>query len=220
MTGNEDNFISRWSKRKRAVEKEETQAEENLAPDQETPEETVPAEDEESRANREAAEAVNIDELAYESDFSLFMRRGVPAALKKQAMRKLWTSNPILANLDGLNDYEEDFNNPAHNVYKSAWKAGRGYLVKLVDETKKKAIETLSEPTIDVPAEETEVSSASKGAVSSNAEEPTETQNPRQEETDEIATNLAEDDQAKKGEASSSEPDQLARVSIRRRLNG
>ena len=34
------------------------------------------------------------------------MREGVPEFLKKQALRKLWLSSPILANLDGLNDYD------------------------------------------------------------------------------------------------------------------
>jgi hypothetical protein len=37
------------------------------------------------------------------------MREGVPEALRNRALRKLWLSDPVLANLDGLNDYDEDF---------------------------------------------------------------------------------------------------------------
>lgn len=219
MTGSEENFISRWSKRKRAVEQEEVQAEKAETPAQAVPEEQLPVEDEESKANREAAEAVNIDELVYESDFSLFLRRGVPAALKKQAMRKLWTSNPILANLDGLNDYEEDFNNPAHNVYKSAWKAGRGYLAKLVDDTKQKTLGALADPHNDNPEEDAETGSASTGAAPADTEKSEEAEN-AQPELDDNAADVAVGDQIKKNEPPTSESDQSARVSIRRRLNG
>jgi hypothetical protein len=37
------------------------------------------------------------------------MAKGVPKALRNQALKKLWRSNPILANLDGLNDYDLDY---------------------------------------------------------------------------------------------------------------
>jgi hypothetical protein len=51
----------------------------------------------------------DIDTLTYESDFTAFMREGVPAHLRNLALRKLWSSNPILANVDGLNDYDLDY---------------------------------------------------------------------------------------------------------------
>ena len=37
------------------------------------------------------------------------MRNGVPAELRRLALRRLWRSNPVFANLDGLNDYDEDY---------------------------------------------------------------------------------------------------------------
>ena len=37
------------------------------------------------------------------------MKKNVPEHLKKKALRKLWLTNPILANLDGMNEYDEDF---------------------------------------------------------------------------------------------------------------
>ena len=91
-----------------------------------------PAEDPELVANREAAEAVDLESLTYESDFTVFMKRGVPEALKNAALRKLWRSNPDLAVLDGLNDYDTDFRNAetAMDGFKSAWKVGRGYADK------------------------------------------------------------------------------------------
>jgi hypothetical protein len=34
----------------------------------------------------------------------------VPEELKNLALKKLWLSDPVLANVDGLNDYDDDFN--------------------------------------------------------------------------------------------------------------
>ena len=53
-----------------------------------------------------AEELPDVETLTYESDFSVFMGDGVPDMIKRRALRKLWTSNPLLANLDGLNDYD------------------------------------------------------------------------------------------------------------------
>ncbi|MEE9194622.1 MAG: DUF3306 domain-containing protein, partial [Alphaproteobacteria bacterium] len=47
--------------------------------------------------------------LDKDSDYSVFMKEGVPEQLKKLALRKLWRSDPVFAVLDGLNDYDEDF---------------------------------------------------------------------------------------------------------------
>ena len=38
-----------------------------------------------------------------------FMRREIPERLRRRALRKLWPSNPVLACLDGLNDYDVDY---------------------------------------------------------------------------------------------------------------
>jgi hypothetical protein len=40
----------------------------------------------------------DIETLTYESDFSAFMAKGVPKAIRNQALKKLWRSNPVLAN--------------------------------------------------------------------------------------------------------------------------
>ena len=42
-------------------------------------------------------------------DFKVFLNKTVPEHIKKRALRKLWVSNPILANLDGMNEYDDDF---------------------------------------------------------------------------------------------------------------
>ena len=47
-------------------------------------------------------------------------------------MRLLWRSNPILANVDGLCDYDENFGDPALILekFESAYRIGKGYFVE------------------------------------------------------------------------------------------
>ncbi|MGH1406933.1 MAG: DUF3306 domain-containing protein [Rhodomicrobiaceae bacterium] len=138
----EETFLKRWSRRKQTDEAELTdpsvsdEKSENREREQsnEISASEKEAEEKEMVENREAAEAINLETLNYESDFGPFMKKGVPEVLKNLAMRKLWTSNPILANVDGLNDYDENFADPALNVFKSNWKVGRGFLTEEDDE--------------------------------------------------------------------------------------
>ncbi len=102
-------------------------------------------------ANRQAAEAVDLTTLDESSDFSVFLKEGVPKLLKKQAMAALWRSNPVYANVDGLVDYGEDFGSPdlIMKTFKSAWQAGRGYL-KAVEELTEGEAEDKAVASVDV----------------------------------------------------------------------
>ena len=68
--------------------------------------------------------------LTFESDFTVFMRKGVPAELRKRALQRLWRSDPTLANLDGLLEYGEDYSKigTAKQVVRTAYQVGRGML--------------------------------------------------------------------------------------------
>ena len=51
-------------------------------------------------------------------------------ALRRLALRRLWRSDPVLANLDGLNDYDEDFaalHKTGAEAVAAAVRAGRRY---------------------------------------------------------------------------------------------
>ncbi len=61
----------------------------------------------------------DIDSLGPESDFTVFMKEGVPAHLRTLALRKLWTRDPVLANLDGLVDYGGDFTHIKSGVFEA-----------------------------------------------------------------------------------------------------
>lgn len=127
--------LSRWSRLKReAVEEAPEQAVPEAPPEAppQTPPQTPP---EVLEANRAAAEAVDPAAIDETTDMGLFEREGVPDWLKKRAFAALWRSNPVFANVDGLNDYDEDFADPSlvMTTFKSAWQAGRGYLEELVE---------------------------------------------------------------------------------------
>ena len=122
-------FLERWSRRKL-----DNEPGKEGRPD--TPSDTGPSAEEsderrlELENNRKAAEAIDLESLHADSDFTPFLKDGVPRALRAAAMKVLWRSNPVFANLDGLNDYDENFANPEliKKFAGSAWQVGKGYL--------------------------------------------------------------------------------------------
>ena len=122
-------FLSRWSERKQRAELEAEDGQPDTDPEQAEGFDAGMV-DEELAANQEAAEAIDIDSLSDESDYSPFFKEGVPAKLKSAALQRLWRSSPVFANVDGLNDYDGDFTIPTTPIgaIKTAWKFGRGFL--------------------------------------------------------------------------------------------
>jgi hypothetical protein len=102
----DNGFLNRWSRRKLEAEQavEMPGLEPESAPDSENlPEPTADAE------AQPPLDLPDVESLDKDSDFTVFMQDGVPEELKNMALRALWRSDPVLANLDGLNDYDEDF---------------------------------------------------------------------------------------------------------------
>lgn len=179
-----EGVLTRWSKRKREVA--------NAASDGETSEETQAlqrATEEEKalelEANRLAAEEIDLDTIDEESDLSLFMKEGVPAALKKAALAKLWRSNPVFANVDGLVDYDDNFADPnlIMKTFTSAYQVGRGYLKQVLEE----------ETSAETDLEETEIADADNNTT---LEDPVDKNEETPHETAEHAANIetAEED--------------------------
>ncbi len=145
MNSREDGFLSRWAKRKadvREIDEREAALEPqpgedgNSAPASECPPAVVdedardvPPDDETRQRWVEELEAIDIDTLTYDNDFTIFMKSWVPGPLRQRALRKLWTTNPALAVLDGLNDYDLDYTDAAMQAgtVVSSYVPGRGY---------------------------------------------------------------------------------------------
>jgi hypothetical protein len=118
-----------WSRRKARVEaeaREEARLEEERA--------LAAREAElEEKTDAELCEELGLpdpDALQMGDDFRAFMDKAVPERLRRRALRRLWVSNPVLANLDGLVDYAEDYTDAAMVVpdMKTAYQVGKGML--------------------------------------------------------------------------------------------
>ena len=126
MTGaNRASWLARWARRKAAVRKASapavaapaapaadrppTERVENPPPAGDAPMAQIAPPAARPATEFRTGDLPPVESLGYESDFSPYLRPGVPEALRQQALRKLWRTNPVLANLDGLNDYDEDY---------------------------------------------------------------------------------------------------------------
>ncbi|MEP2028629.1 MAG: DUF3306 domain-containing protein [Paracoccaceae bacterium] len=92
------------------------------------------------------------DELKLGDDIKGFMSKAVPDRLRRRALRQLWRLNPVLANVDGLVDYGEDFTDSATVIenLQTAYQVGKGML-KHVEEMARQA-----EARLEVQAENSE----------------------------------------------------------------
>ena len=70
------------------------------------------------------------DTLRKGDDFAAFMAKAVPLHLRNRALRKLWRSDPVLACLDGLNDYDADYltGSTGQGIIATSYQVGRGLL--------------------------------------------------------------------------------------------
>jgi hypothetical protein len=134
--GADEGFLQRWSRRKA----EARSADETATADPSVAAEGRPAalEQKPEPAQGEPVPVVpedlpDIESLDASSDFSVFMRPGVPAQLRTQALRKLWRSDPIFSKLDGLLEYGEDYSIQSwpKGAIRTAYQIGRGFVNEL-----------------------------------------------------------------------------------------
>ena len=105
-----EGFVARWSRRKI----EEKEPSKDTKSEVSKVEESAPL-DADSTQDEGDEEKTNVDDLPdvetlnESSDYTPFLKDGVPEKLKRLALRKLWKSNPIFGFIDGLDDYDEDY---------------------------------------------------------------------------------------------------------------
>jgi hypothetical protein len=128
-----------WSRRREAVAREERAEEAAVLVAEEAERERALAEvsDEEllEEAGLMAPEELDSPEAVRE-----FLASALPQRLKTRALRRLWRLNPVLANVDGLVDYGEDFTDGAKIIenMQTAYQVGKGML-KHVEELARQA---------------------------------------------------------------------------------
>jgi hypothetical protein len=135
-----------WSRRRAGVAAE--QQAEVIARQKalETAEAEAVAADQAEKTDAEILEGLGLsdpDLMKMGDDFSAFMNRAVPEHLRRRALRKLWLSNPVLANLDGLCDHNDDFSDAATVLpdMKTSYQIGKGmmqHVIALAEAAEKK----------------------------------------------------------------------------------
>jgi hypothetical protein len=93
-------FLERWSRLKEESRRPRVEEASAQAPD--TP-----------LSEEEIAALPRIEDLTADSDITAFMRRGVPEALRKAALRRAWLLDPEIRDFAGhARDYAYDWNTP------------------------------------------------------------------------------------------------------------
>lgn len=136
-----EDFASRWSRLKRGAKERTAEAPPADA------QAGSPPEQPDERGDEDILRELGLpdpDSLKPGDDFRAFMASAVPARIRNRALRRLWTSNPVLANLDRLVDYDDDFTDAAMipTILKTGYRVGRGWL----DEPDEEAAEAKTEP--------------------------------------------------------------------------
>lgn len=110
MSEEGEGFLSRWSRRKRAVVEGRVPEEPTPpAPLEVKPEALPPAEPED---DFDLSSLPPIESLTLESDFKAFLHRKVPLELRSAALRRAWSLDPSIRDFIGPADYAWDYNAP------------------------------------------------------------------------------------------------------------
>ncbi|MCV0424577.1 MAG: DUF3306 domain-containing protein [Roseibium sp.] len=135
MSGSQGKGTDFWSRRKAAVRDAEDaeRAEREALADAEYRDEL------EQKTDAEILDELELPDpetLSEEDDFSRFLSAKVPDHLRRRALRRLWGLNPVLANLDGLVDYADDFTDAATVIpdLQTVYKIGKGMLEQFAGE--------------------------------------------------------------------------------------
>ncbi len=176
MSNDDEPFLKRWSRRKvearqgaaadavalpaggqqaavtrpgeagaetRAETKAETRADGRAPPAQEPP----------RMLTEEDFADVDFDKLDMSSDYTRFMQKNVPEAIRQKALRRLWTSDPIFSSIEQFNEYGGDFTDKAVAVapgtLQTAWRIGKGFL----NDAEVAEWDKLGKPEVDAVAE-------------------------------------------------------------------
>ncbi|MGR3660274.1 MAG: DUF3306 domain-containing protein [Paracoccaceae bacterium] len=118
----------------------------------------------------------NPDDMQPGDDFTVFMKSAVPDRLRRRALRKLWLTNPVLANVDGLVDYGEDFTDAAMVIenMQTAYQVGKGMTKHVLEMARQEAEKEAAENAPDEVPEEIEETLEETDDTPELTDEPTE----------------------------------------------
>lgn len=160
--------LSRWSQRKLAARRgaedvaDDVRRYDDGQPAQEPAGPNPQAADAAPPGDEETPELPPIDELTAESDYTVFLGKNVPEQIKRAALRKLWLSDPVFANLDRLNDYDDDYSivESVVSTVRTSYQVGKGYVDEVEEKLAKLEPANSDEATAAKPAESPDDSTA------------------------------------------------------------
>jgi hypothetical protein len=183
----EKGFLSRWSDRKLNVEPDGTES---------TSSESLPEkkseEEFEGKTDEEILSILGLPEpetLKLGDTVEKFMDGRVPERIRLRALRAFWKTNPVLANIDGLDEYCEDYTDAALVVenLQTIYQVGKGYAVQALDAleslAKDDAIETIESVDQSIANRETQ-KLESKDQPENEFAESTSSPDPEENESD------------------------------------
>lgn len=131
-----------WSRRRAGVEAEEQALEARVEEAEAAKLEERPDEEILAELNLPEPEALDSAEAVQE-----FLKSEVPQRLKTRALRRLWRLNPMLANLDGLVDYGEDYTDAATVIenMQTVYQVGKGMVTAFLEDEEEEAEEAPAE---------------------------------------------------------------------------
>lgn len=130
MNNRQGSFFRRWSTRKQSGVRDEVVGSSD-SPEL-VEEQTAPSDGRQAQQEMLSPDDLPDPEtLGRDADWSVFMKSNVPAELRRRAMQQLWRVDPVYANLDGLVDYADDYNDPVmlSRKVKTLFQVGRGMVM-------------------------------------------------------------------------------------------
>jgi hypothetical protein len=104
----EEEFLARWSRRKRGSKSNAPPAETAELAD----EGSVPSPVADAEPDVDLGSLPTIDLITAETDITAFLRKGIPQDLMRAALRRAWAADPAIRDFVGLAENAWDFNDP------------------------------------------------------------------------------------------------------------
>lgn len=102
----DEGFLARWSRRKTAEQVAEPVAEQGA---DDGADKAAPQAAEKAEAPFDLSQLPSLESLGKDSDYSLFMQKGVPEDLRLKAIRRMWQTDPSIAGPDLLDMHAWDY---------------------------------------------------------------------------------------------------------------
>jgi hypothetical protein len=164
----EEEFLARWSRRKR-----EQQAE--PAKPAEAPSAAPTPADENRESEFDLSRLPSIDEINAATDITAFLRKGIPQELSRAALRRAWAADPAIRDFVGLAENAWDFNDPTAMPGFGPLDCSSEELAALVDRVVggvREAVQSLPESPIETADSSAELHGAEATAPSELVEPP------------------------------------------------